>query len=254
MAHEGRAVRRRPRRRPGARLCRGRPVRRRRGRRRGQQARHPRPTRVRATGSTRLASSAGRRPSGGPARRASPASRDREMEGAAASGLTIKLLATATRRRPTVASGAVVPTAVPADSPFGRTDGVTQPRRDRRCAARDASASPGPGPVARRPAAPSSATSSPSPAVAPRRGPGCRRGGPCGRGRAPLDGAATGTRSCRPSATGRDAAGGTRRGGLGHLRGRHGHPVRMRPLAEVRAAFASILPDGVDVTLYPVDD
>ena len=25
-------------------------------------------------------------------------------------------------------------------------------------------------------------------------------------------------------------------------------------LAEAKAAFASILPDGVDVTLYPVDD
>ena len=25
-------------------------------------------------------------------------------------------------------------------------------------------------------------------------------------------------------------------------------------LAEVRAAFAAIVPDGVDVTLYPVDD
>ena len=49
--------------------------------------------------------------------------RDREMEGAAALGLTLKLLASATRDGDTV-MGAVVPTAVPADSPFGWTDGV----------------------------------------------------------------------------------------------------------------------------------
>src|SRR4051794_1179 len=56
---------------------------------------------------------------------------DQELEGAAALGLTIKLLATATRARdasdaPTGRiEAAVVPTGVPADSPFGWTDGVT---------------------------------------------------------------------------------------------------------------------------------
>ena len=49
---------------------------------------------------------------------------DHELEGAAALGLTIKLLATAARRDDEV-EAAVVPTAVPADSPFGWTDGVT---------------------------------------------------------------------------------------------------------------------------------
>jgi homoserine dehydrogenase len=48
---------------------------------------------------------------------------DQELEGAAALGLTIKLLATATRRDDGV-EAAVVPTAVPAESPFGWTDGA----------------------------------------------------------------------------------------------------------------------------------
>ena len=50
---------------------------------------------------------------------------DRELEGAAALGLAIKLLATATRRDDGSIEAAVIPTAVPADSPFGWTDGVT---------------------------------------------------------------------------------------------------------------------------------
>src|SRR5688500_654945 len=49
---------------------------------------------------------------------------DQELEGASALGLTIKLLATATRRDDAI-EASVVPTAVPADSPFGWTDGVT---------------------------------------------------------------------------------------------------------------------------------
>jgi homoserine dehydrogenase len=49
---------------------------------------------------------------------------EQELEGAGALGLTIKLLATAARRDDRI-EAAVVPTAVPADSPFGWTDGVT---------------------------------------------------------------------------------------------------------------------------------
>ena len=49
---------------------------------------------------------------------------DQEIEGAAALGLTIKLLAAATRRDDDI-EAAVIPTAVPSDSPFGWTDGVT---------------------------------------------------------------------------------------------------------------------------------
>jgi homoserine dehydrogenase len=49
---------------------------------------------------------------------------DQEMEGAAALGLTIKLIATAARRDDRI-EAAVIPTAVPSDSPFGWTDGVT---------------------------------------------------------------------------------------------------------------------------------
>jgi homoserine dehydrogenase len=45
-----------------------------------------------------------------------------DLEGAAALGLTIRLLATATRGDD---GATVVPTAVPADGPFGRTGGVT---------------------------------------------------------------------------------------------------------------------------------
>ncbi|MGP1674548.1 MAG: homoserine dehydrogenase, partial [Candidatus Limnocylindrales bacterium] len=49
---------------------------------------------------------------------------DQELEGAAALGLSIKLLATATRRGDEI-EAAVIPTAVPSDSPFGWTDGVS---------------------------------------------------------------------------------------------------------------------------------
>ena len=49
---------------------------------------------------------------------------DREIEGAAALGLALKLLATVSRDGDAV-SASVLPTAVPADGAFGRTDGVT---------------------------------------------------------------------------------------------------------------------------------
>jgi homoserine dehydrogenase len=50
---------------------------------------------------------------------------DADLRGAAALGLTIKLLATATRRDDGTIEAAVLPTAVSADGAFGRTDGVT---------------------------------------------------------------------------------------------------------------------------------
>jgi homoserine dehydrogenase len=49
---------------------------------------------------------------------------DAEIAGAASLGMTIKLLATATRG-PAGIKATVVPSAVPADGSFGRTDGVT---------------------------------------------------------------------------------------------------------------------------------
>ena len=49
---------------------------------------------------------------------------DQEVEGAGALGLSIKLLATAARTDAGIVAS-VLPTAVPADSPFGWTDGVT---------------------------------------------------------------------------------------------------------------------------------
>jgi homoserine dehydrogenase len=50
---------------------------------------------------------------------------DREIEGAEALGYTIRLLATAERRPNGGIAAAVLPTCVPADSPFGWTAGVT---------------------------------------------------------------------------------------------------------------------------------
>ena len=49
---------------------------------------------------------------------------DQEVEGAAGLGLTIKLIASATRDGDRIVAS-VIPTAVPSDSPFGWTDGVT---------------------------------------------------------------------------------------------------------------------------------
>ena len=47
-----------------------------------------------------------------------------DLQGAAALGLAIRLIASATRDKDGEISASVVPTAVPADSPLGRTDGV----------------------------------------------------------------------------------------------------------------------------------
>ena len=179
---------------------------------------------------------------------------DQELEGAAALGLTIKLLATASRRDDDI-EAAVIPTAVPSDSPFGWTDGVTnrieieaEPLGTIRVA--------GPGAGG---AATSSAVFGDLVAVA--RGVGSTWAGlpastgPAAKAVDPLD------RPRRwyafipsipvvdgdlPAALDRAAS----------VEFEDGTAIRteVATVAEAREAFAAILPDEVDVTLYPVDD
>jgi homoserine dehydrogenase len=179
---------------------------------------------------------------------------DQEMEGAAALGLTIKLLATASRRGADI-EAAVIPTAVPSDSPFGWTDGVTnrieieaEPLGTIRIA--------GPGAGG---AATSSAVLGDLVAVA--RGVGSTWAGlPAATGAAvravdPLDGprhwfaflpSLPSVAAELPAPLDRAAS----------VEFEEGTAIRteVTTLADARAAFAMILPDEVDVTLYPVDD
>ena len=155
--------------------------------------------------------------------------RDREMEGAAALGLTLKLLASATRDGDTV-MGAVVPTAVPADSPFGWTDGVENRVEIDADAARDGP----PGRARRRWRGHEQRRPGRSPGHRPRRlvhlGRACRAvDGPSVAAVAPLEGARHWYAFLPAVRHGdRDAAHGPGRGGLGRVRGRHGHPLRGR--------------------------
>ena len=179
---------------------------------------------------------------------------DQQMEGAAALGLTIKLLATASRRDDEI-EAAVMPTAVPSDSPFGWTDGVTN-RIEIEADPLGTIRVAGPGAGG---AATSSAVLGDLVAVArglgstwaglsPSTGPAETAVDPLDRPRrwyaflpaipaidgdlpAPLDRAAS-------------------------VEFEDGTAIRteVATLAKARAAFAAILPDDVDVTLYPVDD
>jgi homoserine dehydrogenase len=180
--------------------------------------------------------------------------RDREMEGAAALGLTLKLLASATRDGDAV-MGAVVPTAVPADSPFGWTDGVEN-RVEIEATPLGTVRLSGPGAGG---AATSSAVLGDLLAIA-RGGTSTWAGLPLAAGPsvaavAPLEGARhwfaflpAVRHGIETLPTALDEA--------ASVTFEDGTAIRSEvvPLAEVRAAFASILPDGVDVTLYPVDD
>ncbi len=177
---------------------------------------------------------------------------DQEIEGAAALGLTIKLLATATRRDDGI-EAAVIPTAVPSDSPFGWTDGVTnRVEIDAEPLGTVGLSGPGAGG-----AATSSAVLGDLVAIA--RGQGATWAGlapatgPATPAVDPLDGrrhwyafvpAVRGGEL--PSALDEAAAVGFE----------DGTAIRSEvvTLAEAKAAFRAILPDGVDVTLYPVDD
>jgi homoserine dehydrogenase len=177
---------------------------------------------------------------------------DQEMEGAASLGLTIKLLATATRRGEGI-EASVVPTAVPADSPFGWTDGVTnRVEIDAEPLGTVGLSGPGAGGPAT-----SSAVLGDLMAIA--RGLGSTWAGlPAATGPAlkaadPLDGrrhwyAFLPAVNAGPLPAALDEA-----AAVGF---EDGTAIRSEvvTLAEARAAFVAILPDGVDVTLYPVDD
>jgi homoserine dehydrogenase len=179
---------------------------------------------------------------------------DLEMEGAAALGLTLKLLATASRDGPAI-TGAVLPTAVPSDSPFGWTDGVTnRVEIDALPLGTVRLAGPGAGG-----AATSSAVLGDLLLIA--RGGSSTwaglptAGGPPSEAIAPLDAArhwyafVPAVRAgveVLPAALDEAAS----------VTFEDGTAIRTEfaSLAVVRAAMAEILPEGVDVTLYPVDD
>ena len=177
---------------------------------------------------------------------------DQELEGAAALGLTIKLLATATRRDDDI-EAAVVPTAVPADSPFGWTDGVTnRVEIDAEPLGTIGLSGPGAG-------GPATSSAVLGDLVAIARGLGSTWAGlPAAVGPAlaaadPLDGrrhwfAFLPAVAPGPLPEALDEA--------ASVEFEDGTAIRseIATLAEAKAAFAAILPDGVDVTLYPVDD
>ena len=175
---------------------------------------------------------------------------DQEVEGAGALGLSIKLLATAARTDAGIVAS-VLPTAVPADSPFGWTDGVTnriEIDAEPLGTVRLAGQAPGRRDEqrgARRPA-----------------GRGARTaldvGGPAA-GRAPAVAAIDGLDAARhwyafvpPVRTSRCPRPSRKRL---RCRSRRGLlRTEAVTLADARAAFDAILPPGADLTLYPVDD
>jgi len=177
---------------------------------------------------------------------------DQEVEGAGALGLAIKLLATASRTHAGIVAS-VLPTAVPADSPFGWTDGVTNRIEiDAHPLGTVRLAGPGAGG-----AATSSAVLGDLLAVA--RGQPSTWAGlpPAGApARAAVDGLDVARHwyafvppvdvSNLPAALDEAAS----------VSFEDGTALRTEvvTLSEARAAFDAILPAGADVTLYPVDD
>jgi len=177
---------------------------------------------------------------------------DQEIEGAAALGLTIKLLASATRTEAGI-SASVLPTAVPSESPFGWTDGVTNRIEiDAEPLGTVRIAGPGAGG-----AATSSAVLGDLIAIA--------RGltstwaglasaiGPAVAALDPLDAPRhwyAFVPVVRPGPLPRALA------DAATVAFGDGSAMRSRAVTreEAQAAFTAILPDGVDVTLYPVDD
>jgi homoserine dehydrogenase len=177
---------------------------------------------------------------------------DQEVEGAAALGLTIKLLASATREGDTIIAS-VVPTAVPAESPFGWTDGVTnrievdaEPLGTVRLAGPGAGGGPTSSAVLGDLLAVARGLSSTWAGLPPAGPPVV----PAGHGR---DAVRHWFAFVPPVATERlppaldEAAAVTFETGTA-LR------TEVVTLEEARAAFDAILPPGADVTLYPVDD
>ncbi len=178
---------------------------------------------------------------------------DQELEGAAALGLTIKLLATATRRGDEI-EAAVIPTAIPSHSPFGWTDGVlNRVEIDAEPLGTVGLSGPGAG-------GPATSSAILGDLVAIARGVGSTWAGlapatgPAVAAADPLDGPrhwyaflpAVRADVTLPTALDEAAS----------VMFEDGTAIRSEvvTLAEAKAAFDSILPDGVDVTLYPVDD
>ncbi len=177
---------------------------------------------------------------------------DQELEGAAALGLTIKLLATATRRDGAI-EASVIPTAVPADSPFGWTEGVTNRIEiDAEPLGTLGLSGPGAG-------GPATSSAILGDLLAIGRGLGSTWAalpaatGPATAAADPFDGRRhwfaflpAVKPGPLPDALDEAAAVGFE----------DGTAIRSEvvTLAQAKAAFAAILPDGVDVTLYPVDD
>jgi homoserine dehydrogenase len=166
--------------------------------------------------------------------------------------LTIKLLATAARQGDRI-EAAVVPTAVPSDSPFGWTDGVTnriEIEADPLGVVRIA----GPGAGGQ---ATSSAVLGDLVAVA-------RGLGSTWAGLSPATSSAVA--ACDPLdgprhwfafvPAVRDVALPTALDEAAAVGFEEGTAIRSEfvTLAEAKAAFDAILPEGVDLTLYPVDD
>jgi len=178
---------------------------------------------------------------------------DQELEGAAALGLTIKLLATATRRGDAI-EAAVVPTAIPSSSPFGWTDGVlNRVEIDAEPLGTVGLSGPGAG-------GPATSSAILGDLVAIARGQGSTWAGlapatgPAVPAADPLDGPrhwyafipAVRADVTLPTALDEAAA----------VEFEDGTAIRSEvvTLAEAKAAFDAILPPGTDVTLYPVDD
>jgi homoserine dehydrogenase len=178
---------------------------------------------------------------------------DQELEGAAALGLTIKLLATATRRGDDI-EAAVVPTAIPSHSPFGWTDGVlNRVEIDAEPLGTVGLSGPGAG-------GPATSSAVLGDLVAIARGQGSTWAGlaaaigPAVPAVDPLDGPrhwyafipAVRAGITLPTALDEAAA----------VEFEDGTAIRSEvvTLAEAKAAFDAILPPGTDVTLYPVDD
>jgi homoserine dehydrogenase len=178
---------------------------------------------------------------------------DAELRGARAAGLMIKLLASARRRDDGTIEAAVLPTAVPLGSAFGRTDGV----QNRVEIDADPLGTVGfSGPGAGGPAT-SSAVLGDLVAIArgggstwaglsPAVGPSMRAGDPLDAPRrwfAVLPG---------PAPVWTEGAG--HDPGITIVDGVAVLLTDLRSLADVRADLVRRLPGGLDVTLYPVDD
>ncbi len=177
---------------------------------------------------------------------------DHEIEGAAALGLTIKLLASAARTKAGIAAS-VLPTAVPSDSPFGWTDGVTNRIEiDAEPLGTVRIAGPGAGGAATSSAvlgdliAVARGLTSTWAGLAPATGPAVAALDPLDAPRHWYAFVPAVRLGPLPRALDDTAV----------VSLEDGSAVRSRVVTreEAQAAFTAILPDGADATLYPVDD